>query len=412
MIGTPGFVPGRLRQAREARGLTVTSLADVCGVSTQAMSQYENGKHAPAQDVLRRIAEKLNVPFHFFLRPKPPEVVGTKFYRSMSSATKGARTRAERRYEWWCDLVTYVCCFVKLPTANFPKIDAPSDPREITDEFIENAATLVRRHWHLGDGPISNVSWLIENNGAIIARHRLDAEKLDAFSEWREVHDRPFIVLGTDKGSAVRSRFDVVHELAHMLLHRGLCSTALAKSDIFNLIEEQADRFSGAFLLPEATFSEDVYCPSVDAFSALKARWKVSIGAMIARARQLNLINDDQERRLWINRTRRGWRTHEPLDDTIEPETPRFLRRSIELLIEKKIISRQDIPFQLALTPKDVEELAGLSPGYLSGDDDNTQLLAFTSEQTPTSKSTANERPVHDDDERSTLAFRTQKNAQ
>jgi Zn-dependent peptidase ImmA (M78 family) len=365
----------------------------------QAVSQYEKGKHAPTQDILRRIADKLNLPFHFFLRPLPPAKTKTKFYRSMSTATKGARTKAERRYEWWCEIVSYVCNFVKLPKVNFPSVEVPVDPREITSEFIEEVARGVRRHWQLGDGPISNVAWLIENNGAMIARHRLDAEKLDAFSEWRDDAGRPFIVLGTDKGSAVRSRFDVVHELAHMILHRNLALEDFSKGDIFNVIEEQADRFAGAFLLPESTFSEDAYAPTLDGFSALKSKWKVSIGAMIARARQLELIDDDQERKLWINRTRRGWRTNEPLDDTIEPETSRFLRRSVELLIDKKIVSRQDIPFQLGLTAKDVEELAGLTPGYLSDQTDEMRpLLKFPSD-------------APDNDESETLKFGEHRSA-
>jgi Zn-dependent peptidase ImmA (M78 family) len=343
------------------------------------MSQYENGKHAPAQQTLIRIAAVLNLPFHFFLRPMPPEKTGTKFYRSMSTATKAARIKAESRYQWLCDLIGYVRNYVQLQTVVFPASESVSDPRDITDELIEAAATRCRRHWRLGDGPISNVTWLIENNGAIIARYPLEAAKLDAFSEWRQIEGRPYIVLGADKGSAVRSRFDLAHELAHMILHRDVPPVTLATPELFVLVESQADKFAGSFLLPAITFAEDVYSPGIDAFCAIKPKWKVSIGAMIARAGQLRLIDADQERRLWINRTRRGWNNKEPLDDTLEPESPRYLKRAIELLIEKRVVSRHDLAFQLGLTAKDIEILAGLNLDYLSDADEDVELLKFPS---------------------------------
>jgi transcriptional regulator with XRE-family HTH domain len=45
MRGTPGFVGDRLREAREARGLSAVSLADLLGITRQAISLYESGHH-------------------------------------------------------------------------------------------------------------------------------------------------------------------------------------------------------------------------------------------------------------------------------------------------------------------------------------------------------------------------------
>ena len=41
MKGTPGFRGERLKQAREALGLTILSLADMLDVSRQTVSMYE-----------------------------------------------------------------------------------------------------------------------------------------------------------------------------------------------------------------------------------------------------------------------------------------------------------------------------------------------------------------------------------
>src|SRR5689334_20244143 len=98
--GTPQFVGARLRQAREARELTAAALSQLVGVSRQAVGQYENGPQTPSPAVLRRVADVLRVPAHFFLRPVYAAEDGTRFYRSMASATKAARARAESRFRW------------------------------------------------------------------------------------------------------------------------------------------------------------------------------------------------------------------------------------------------------------------------------------------------------------------------
>ena len=101
MNGTPGFVGARLREAREARGLTAISLAEILSVSRSAVSLYELGEATPQPEVMRKIVGVLNLPDAFFLLAADDTLAAeTIFYRSMSSATKGARLRGERRYGW------------------------------------------------------------------------------------------------------------------------------------------------------------------------------------------------------------------------------------------------------------------------------------------------------------------------
>jgi Zn-dependent peptidase ImmA (M78 family)/plasmid maintenance system antidote protein VapI len=376
--GTPGFVSARLREAMEARAVTSVALADMLGVSVSAVSQYANGHNSPAPDVTRRLSEVLNLPVHYFLRAPERLERGVIFYRWMSAATKQARKRAERRYGWLREIAAFLHRFVQFPKVIFPDFGLGSDPQSISQDQIEELASRVRRHWNLGDGPISNVTWLLENHGAIVARQKLYADKLDAFSEWDRALETPYVVLGADKACAARSRFDVAHELGHMVLHRLVKEADLAKSEVFKLIEAQADRFAGAFLLPERTFSEDFFTPTLDSFCSLKSKWRVSVALMIMRAAQLGLISQEQERRLWINRTRRGWRNKEPLDDVLDPELPRFLRQSVEMLVDKKIVARHDFPFQLALPSGDIEDLLGLRPGYFDEGEDGPEVLRFS----------------------------------
>jgi Zn-dependent peptidase ImmA (M78 family)/DNA-binding XRE family transcriptional regulator len=377
--GTPGFIGARLREGRQARGYTAIALAELIGVHRSAVSHYEKGEQTPRPEVMRKIEDVLELPPQFFWRIPERERVRKLFWRSMSAATVAARMKAERRYIWLEEIVRYLREYVNIPSVNFPRFDnVPKDPAQISPELIEEVAQETRRFWKPGNGAISNVVWLLENNGAIVTRTKLEADTLDAFSEWQEQKNRPYIILGTDKNVAARSRFDAAHELGHIILHRHIDKSRIARAAAdFKLTEQQADRFAGAFLLPHQAFSNDFFSPTLDTFQTLKPKWDVSIQFMLHRAQDLGLIKPEQTQRLWANCARRGWRIKEPLDDQMEVEQPRLLRRSFEMLIDEKVQTRAEILSALPYSARDIEELAALPLGFLEERSALMSLKAF-----------------------------------
>lgn len=362
--------------------MTAALLSELTGLSAQAISQYEKNRSTPSPDVLARLGTVLNLPQHFFLSPSRSYERGTVFYRSMSSTTKSARIRAEGRFGWLRDVVEYLSGFVAFPAADFPDLQLPTDPLLLADDEIENAADELRRYWNMHQGPIANAVLLLENHGAVIARDALGAETLDSLSELDVGDRRPYIILGTDKGSPVRWRFDTAHELGHIILHAHLPREQLAKAEHFKKIEQQAHRFAAAFLLPLASFGDDLFAINLDALLAIKPKWKVSISMMIMRARNAGFLSEDAERRLWINYSRRGWRRHEPYDDSMKPEIPRLLRTAFDLVLSEGAMTPEDIVSDLALSATDVETLSGLPAGYLS----NYSRVALFRESAPKNK--------------------------
>jgi Zn-dependent peptidase ImmA (M78 family)/transcriptional regulator with XRE-family HTH domain len=368
MIGTPGFIGARLVQAREARMLSATSLAEMVGIRSANVSNYEHGKQSPSRDVMERIATVLNQPSSFFLRPLSLQPNEDFWWRAMSASTKLARSRAYARHSWLREIVSYLGDYVDFPVVDIPDFNFSGDVKKITSEMIEEVASECRRYWKLGDGPIADSVLLMENNGVIVSRGELVAETLDAFSQWPDDSEHPFVFLGADKASAVRSRHDASHELGHLILHRSVDRKSIRNPNLFKLIEEQAHRFASAFNLPSSGFADQLWSPTLDAFLALKPYWKVAIAAMIMRCEQLGILSEEQARRLWINMNRRGWRKQEPLDDRIAPEQPRLLRRSFELLVNEKIKTPKQILSDLSINASDIESLACLEPAYLTGD--------------------------------------------
>jgi Zn-dependent peptidase ImmA (M78 family)/DNA-binding XRE family transcriptional regulator len=373
MIGTPGFVGARLTQARQARALSVVGLADLLGLESPSISNYEHGRQTPSPEIMDRLVNLLHQPFAFFLRPlfDCPEDI---WWRSMSSATKLARARACARHAWLREIVAYLREYLNFPPLNVPAFNLPSEVREITTDAIEEMALEVRQHWKLGNSPVADIVLLLENNGVIVSRGELGAETLDAYSQQPEDSEHPIIFLGADKASAARSRHDASHELGHLILHRHIKATAIKNPMQFKLMEEQAHRFALAFNLPAKGFTDQLWAPTLDAFLAMKPHWKVSIGAMIMRCTQLGILNEVQQKRAWINMNRKGWRTCEPLDDRIAPEQPRLLRRSFELLVNEGLKTPAQIISDLCLNPRDIESLACLNTGYLSGEPDQVAV--------------------------------------
>lgn len=371
-VGISGFAGRRLVQAREARGLTSTGLSEIVGVSPAAISQYERGGQSPRPEVLNRLAIVLNEPPGYFLRPAPPPKDRAIFYRSMSAATKRARARGERKYEWLIEIVSYLEGFFDFPELRLPDLEVPDDFRKITSLQIETFANQTREFWNLGVGPIMNMVRTLESNGFIVARGNMDAETLDAFSEF-EIGTRPIVFLGADKNIFVRSRFDAAHELAHILFHRNMDRKTIRRSHDFRLIENQAHHFANAFLLPARSFNNELVTISLDSFRTLKMRWKISIAAMIHRCQELDLVTKEEAKRLWINLNRRGWREFEPMDD-LEVERPQLIAKCFEMLVQERVKTREQILDDLMFADADIEELASLPKNFFADDKSGNEL--------------------------------------
>lgn len=361
--GVQLFCGARLTQAREIRGLTGVNLASIVGISTSSLSQYEHDNSSPTQDIIDKLAGATGVKPTFFLRQYNPPKDPRFFYRSYSSATKHARIRAERKYEWLVEIAGYFEEFFDFPALNLPDIAIPSSIEAITSEDIEDYAKICRELWNLGDSPIPNVIHRLERNGIIGARFPLEADTLDGLSEWCAA-PHPIIIVSSDKKSCVRSRFDAAHELGHSIIHKNIKHKTTR--DMHALMESQAHRFAGAFLLPRESYLDDLRVPSLENFAALKERWRASIGMQIFRNYDLGVIDDEEKQRLFTNLSRRGWRIREPGDDKIPVECPRLLQQCVDAILDSNVKTKEQIVDELERPAKDIEEICGLPEGYLN----------------------------------------------
>ena len=355
------LVPGQLTDARLASRITQTELAKKVGVSRQAISQYESGVISPDPAVMKAISQALEQPISFFTRP-PRKTFGnqsTLFFRKVGADTKRRNTACKIYSEWLSETA-----FDFDAIANYPSVDLPSfEPagESYSPDEIEKFAEETRKHFSLGLGPISNVLRLLEAKGVIVCRFTIQKEKIEAFSFWSG--SRPFIFLASEKKSAVRARFDLAHELAHLCLHRWVGQEEIEDKNRLKEIESEADRFASAFLLPRRSFPNEVYSSRAEAFIDLKARWKVSIQAMVMRCKHLGIFDDQQTVNIYKQISYKKWRTNEPLDqgkNAIPFEHPLLLGKIANLVFQSGKLTTEEFIANAGLSKEVLEKLLGI----------------------------------------------------
>lgn len=364
-VGTPGFMPERLIEARAARRIpSQKALAALISVTPGSVSKWESGTHAPDAEALSVLADKLQVRREFFLRP-----VFTSdrplFYRTLSSTLVRDLNYQESQMRWLKEVASVIGHYVDFPDLDIPDVLSGSSYKQLRDDDIERIALDLRKHWNLGEGPCTDVVALLERIGCIVGSIEMGTAKLDGLCSWSRDESRPHILLSTDKMSFPRRQMDAAHELGHAILHSAVSDSELKKD--LKHIETQAFRFASAFLMPSTTYPYQVRTPSIASLLMLKERWRVSVKAQIMRLSQLDIIPDDHKVSLYKLHSAKGWNKGEPLDGNWPLTPPRLLQEGLNLIVESGVRSKSDLlSVEFTMQAGDIENVASLPAGWFS----------------------------------------------
>jgi Zn-dependent peptidase ImmA (M78 family) len=95
----------------------------------------------------------------------------------------------------------------------------------------------------------------------------------------------------------------------------------------------------------------------------LKRRWRVSVQALLYRARTLGSISESAYKPAMVRVSAAGWRTNEP-SDLGEPERPTVLTKALAMVEEAGLLSRDELARQLRLTTELLEGVCAVSSDY------------------------------------------------
>ena len=352
------FAGANLRLARLFHDLSLAELGDKVGVSKQFLSRLETGAESVSSSLEIALSEELNVLPGFFHHVDAIPITDEQCHFRRQLTTKVAlRQVARARGEMLKRMVGVLDKHVELPRYEVNEAE-PVNPEE-----IERGAERFRSIFGLGAGPLSNVTRVAENAGAVVVKVHGLAPEIDAISFATK---RPLIALNGTGRSACRERFGVAHELGHFSLHIGVLTGD-------RLTETQANRFASALLMPRTTFSSECRLAirgsrlHWQGLSELKIRWKVSKAAIIFRGRQLGMFSDDQARAGYIGLNRHGEAVQESEDYLIENEQPEVITASLKVMKEHYGVPQSAVAREMQVRPALLEDLLSSSVTHSAG---------------------------------------------
>jgi Zn-dependent peptidase ImmA (M78 family)/transcriptional regulator with XRE-family HTH domain len=357
------FDGARLTLARQLAGLRKSDLAQLLDMSPTAVAAWESGAKRPTAVTVARLALSLGVdPGFFAMRPDDVAALSaTPHFRSLRSTTQLARDQAFAYGQLAVDIATSLEKHVEYPDPDVPSFPVPIDAGDLRAAGPgsaglgsaglgsaglssaglgsgragaggpERAAQHVRDRWGMSAGPAPHLVRLLENHGVLVVFSPPQAASVDAYSFDSRL--RPVVVLNPVKHDYYRQRFDIAHELGHLVMHTDAEPGG-------RTVEDQANRFAAEFLTPAAGIRGELpttmNAAAWQSLARCKERWGLSIQALLYRARRLGTLTEVSYRNAMATLTARGWRRTEPGLVTVL-EQPSMLPRAVELLADEGI---------------------------------------------------------------------------
>lgn len=341
------FNPEMLTLARMSRGMTQTELATALETTQGRVSKIEHGFFVPDDALVQRMVTTLKYPRDFFFQPGYINTLPSWFHRKRKQLSQTTLGRIH------ADIAIRIRNIAKLLMATEVKTDLLLPQFDI-DEFNGNAeqiARTVRERWALPRGPIPNLVEVFERAGILVVPCDFGATGIDAVG--MRIQGMPPLVFMNAAAPMDRVRFTMAHELGHLVMH------ASPTEDM----EKEADRFAAELLMPEYDIKPQLANATLAILSILKRVWRVSMAALLTRAKTLRTITEKKATALWKQMSALGFRTREPAELDLSPEKPRLLREMIDYHTKRLGITEEQLYAMFTLFDFDYRRLYGAMEG-------------------------------------------------
>lgn len=330
--------PEWLTLARELRGMTQLELSKQSRITQSRISRYEGGVGNVAAEDIETLSRVLGFPAAFFFQTG--HVYGAESTEIFNRRRKRVPARDLKRIHGLANL--HRVCGARLCYA-FEQFDVAEIPimRRRDFEKVSDIADALRSLWNMPAGPVQNLIGWLENASCQV--HSLDfkIDKIDEVVHW--IAPDPAVILINSAAPADRTRFSLAHALGHLVMHRDITP--------YPEIEEEADEFAAAFLMPESDIVGSLAPVTIQHMLELKQVWRVSMAALIRRARDLGVISERRYTSLFQRLSRLGYRKREPRP--FPHESPQLVKMLVRSHRTQLGYSDDELADLLMLRPKD-----------------------------------------------------------
>lgn len=289
------IIAKRIKSARTIAGYSLRELSEKMEgiVSHTAIKKYEEGKMMPESKVLIALSKALNVKSDYFFKPFEVNIENIEFRKRSKLLVKEINAIKEK-------VIDSISNYIELEQfLNMSSlfVNPIHDVLISNGDDVELAVNKLLDSWKLGFNALPNVVGLLEEKEIKVIEIEGN-EHFDGLSGWAN-KNIPVIVI--NKNFPIeRKRLTALHELAHLLM---VFSNELEPKQK----EKLCHRFAGAMLMPKETFLQELgrYRTqiSIPELVALKETYGISIQAIMARAKDLEIISEEKfiRFRVWMN---------------------------------------------------------------------------------------------------------------
>ncbi|KAA3624498.1 MAG: ImmA/IrrE family metallo-endopeptidase [Flavobacterium sp.] len=305
-----------LKLARNYLGLSQKDFASRLSVSQALISNIEKSRKPLTEELVVKLKNEFG---NYFFNQNIEEPLLKVYYRASATIAKKFTDLFEARLKIIANNINSLLELVEIQDNRIPKKDL--EDFELDAEYL---AREIREYFGLGNSPIKDLVRLLERNGVIIHFFEYDFissqnKSFDGVSFY--ISGVPVILIN-NKIQGARKMFTLAHELGHLIMHNHIDFIFEKDRDT----EKEANIFASEFIAPKRALRGEFSRLTIEKLFSLKSYWKLSVSALLYKAKEMTL-SPDQYRR-WITRLA-PYRRHEPYD--IDVSSPLLLRRMIEV---------------------------------------------------------------------------------
>lgn len=334
--------PEMIILARDIRGVTQTQLAKLSNIHQGSVSRYEGGLFEVPEEDLAKFAKHLGFPIDFFyLNTQRQGADTSRIFHRMRRTTS---VKDQKRIDSLMDVYRYGSDIL-LEAIDY---EFPYDIPQFNVKHFRNiseVAAAVRAHWNIPQsGPINNLLAQLEAASSLVFRYDFGTDKVDEAVQWDK--PKPAIIMINSRAPSDRIRFSLAHALGHLVMHHHIAP--------HDNIEREADEFASAFLMPADDIIEYLIPVTIDHMLELKPFWKVSMQALIYRAKDLDVITERRYTSLFTMLSKMGYRKKEP--NPLPIEIPKLVHEILQIYIDKLGYSEEELATLLRLSVDDFRQ--------------------------------------------------------